>query len=121
MFKGALIALLFVFVIEQSLLQIAGIIIKKDNERIRVFIDDISEGAGGILAEPSCRTYGIFGIYSYKMCLESEARNGARPVRVQFPAGFLTLIPRDYPDRYIFDGRHVATLNADGSLEFLGK
>lgn len=120
MFKGALIAVFLMVIVEQSLLQIAGAIIKEDNDRIMVFIDEISKDAGEIPAEPTCRTYRIFGIYSYKMCLETETRNGARPVRVQFPAGFLTLIPRMYPDRYIFDGRHVAVLNADGSLEFLG-
>lgn len=109
-----LVALLTAVIIEQTTLFLAGRSITSDQALVSKFVADVEHGEGSVTN--ACRRYGTVLFYSFRMCAGEIPGRGYYDIRVEYPAGYLTLIPRDHPDRILFDGRSIALVSSDGII-----
>ena len=113
---------LLLIVGEQSFLFLVGNRLSEHQDAVfRAYIDALGEPADGqgiVGAEAfECKWAPVALIYRFKMCVRwcrSDSDEGCFILRVQHPAGFLTLIPRDYPDRIVFDGVNILMFDRSG-------
>lgn len=112
---GRILAVLLVAVFfEQVILFLAGRSIASDQTLVPRFVADLKRSEGGVT--DACRRYDTFVFYSFRMCADRVPGRDYYHVRVEFPAGYLTLIPRDYTDRILFDGKTLAFVSSAGFI-----
>lgn len=109
-----LVALFGAIILEQSVLFVIGRSLTSNPTTTSRFVADLTAGDGTM--RQICLRYDVALIYYYGVCANQIPGREYYEVRLAFPAGYLTLIPRDYPDRSMFDGRTLAFVDDAGTI-----
>ncbi|ETX12762.1 hypothetical protein OCH239_17270 [Roseivivax halodurans JCM 10272] len=112
-FRNLAIVLFAAIIVEQIVLYLVGRSLASDREIATQFVTDVT--ASGNMVTQTCRQYETALIYSYHVCARSIPGRDYLEIRLTLPAGYLTLIPRDYADRALFDGRLLGFVDEIGA------